>query len=46
VTILLALAAFEFTWRYQLPGLVLLPVAGMLAITALQGQGRGPRVDQ
>jgi hypothetical protein len=26
---------FEFSWRYQLPGLVLLPAAGALAITAL-----------
>jgi hypothetical protein len=37
VTILLASAAFEFTWRYQLPGLVLLPFAGVLGITALLG---------
>ena len=36
VTILLASAAFEFSWRYQLPGLVLLPFAGVLGITALQ----------
>jgi hypothetical protein len=35
VTILLASAAFEFSWRYQLPGLVLLPFAGVLGITAL-----------
>lgn len=35
VTILLASAAFEFSWRYQLPGLVLLPLAGVLGITAL-----------
>ena len=34
VTILLASAAFEFSWRYQLPGLVLLPFAGVLGITA------------
>ncbi|MGH3950295.1 MAG: glycosyltransferase family 2 protein, partial [Pseudonocardiaceae bacterium] len=33
--ILLASAAFEFSWRYQLPGLVLLPFAGILGITAL-----------
>jgi hypothetical protein len=39
VTILLASAAFEFTWRYQLPGLVLLPFAGVLGITALLGRG-------
>lgn len=36
-TILLASAAFEFSWRYQLPGLVLLPLAGVLGITALRG---------
>jgi hypothetical protein len=35
VTILLASAAFEFSWRYQLPGIVLLPFAGVLGITAL-----------
>ena len=35
VTILLASAAFEFSWRYQLPALVLLPFAGVLGITAL-----------
>lgn len=35
ITILLASAAFEFSWRYQLPGLVLLPFAGVLGITAL-----------
>jgi hypothetical protein len=34
LTILLASAAFEFSWRYQLPGLVLLPLAGVLGITA------------
>jgi hypothetical protein len=27
-------ALFEFSWRYQLPGLVLLPLAGVLGITA------------
>jgi hypothetical protein len=36
LTILLASAAFEFSWRYQLPGLVLLPLAGVLGITALR----------
>lgn len=34
-TVLLTAAAMEFSWRYQLPGLVLLPVAGALGITAL-----------
>jgi glycosyltransferase involved in cell wall biosynthesis len=27
---------YEFTWRYQLPGLVLGPVAGVLGLTALR----------
>ena len=35
LTILLVSAAFEFSWRYQLPGLVLLPLAGVLGLTAL-----------
>lgn len=38
LTILLASAAFEFSWRYQLPGLVLLPLAGALGLTALIGR--------
>lgn len=40
VTLLLASAAFEFSWRYQLPALVLLPFAGVLGITALCGRAR------
>ncbi len=40
-TMLLAAAAmFEFAWRYQLPALVLFPLAGGLGITALLGRGR------
>ena len=27
--------AFEFSWRYQLPAVVLLPLAGALGVTAL-----------
>lgn len=34
--LLLASTLFEFSWRYQLPGLVLLPVAGALGLTALR----------
>jgi hypothetical protein len=34
-------ALFEFSWRYQLPGLVLLPLAGVLGMTALIGPSRG-----
>jgi hypothetical protein len=33
--VLLTAAVFEFSWRYQLPGLVLLPVAGVLGVTEL-----------
>lgn len=36
--LLLTAATFEFSWRYQLPSLVLLPVAGALAVTALTGR--------
>ncbi len=38
VTLLGMAAAFEFSWRYQLPGLVLFPLAGALALTALTGR--------
>jgi hypothetical protein len=40
VTLLGMAAAFEFSWRYQLPGLVLFPLAGVLGLTALTG---GPK---
>jgi Glycosyl transferase family 2 len=43
VTILLCSAAFEFSWRYQLPGLVLLPLAGVLGATVLIGVSRRPK---
>ncbi|MGH3840935.1 MAG: glycosyltransferase family 2 protein, partial [Pseudonocardiaceae bacterium] len=42
VTVLLTAAAFEFSWRYQLPGLVLLPLAGALGVTAFTGPLRRP----
>jgi hypothetical protein len=42
VSLLLVPAAmFEFTWRYQLPGIVLLPIAGALGITAVRRAPRG-----
>jgi glycosyltransferase involved in cell wall biosynthesis len=41
-TVLLTAAAFEFSWRYQLPGLVLLPMAGALGVTAFTGPLRRP----
>lgn len=45
VTILLTSAAFEFSWRYQIPGLVLLPLAGALGLTALLGRPPRPLLD-
>jgi hypothetical protein len=39
VVLLVSSDAFEFSWRYQLPAVVLLPLAGMLGVTALL-QGR------
>jgi hypothetical protein len=42
VTALMTAAAFEFSWRYQLPGLVLLPMAGALGVTAFTGPLRRP----
>jgi hypothetical protein len=35
VTVLLAADLYEFSWRYQLPALVTLPIAGALGATAL-----------
>ncbi|MFF5992623.1 glycosyltransferase family 2 protein [Prauserella flavalba] len=35
--ILLGSAAFEFSWRYQLPALVLLPLGGVLGLAAMFG---------
>ena len=35
ITILLASDAYEFSWRYQLPALVLLPPAGILGAAAI-----------
>jgi hypothetical protein len=40
VVLLGTAALFEFSWRYQLPGLVLLPLAGVLGMTALIGPGK------
>lgn len=46
VTVLLTAAVTLFSWRYQLPGLVLLPMAGALGVTAFIGPLRrpGPRL--
>jgi hypothetical protein len=35
VVLLVSSDAFEFSWRYQLPAVVLLPLAGTLGLTAL-----------
>ena len=43
VVLLVSSDAFEFSWRYQLPAVVLLPLAGMLGVTALM-QGLGQTV--
>ncbi|MGH3321136.1 MAG: hypothetical protein ACRDN9_13345 [Streptosporangiaceae bacterium] len=40
VGLLLAAATYEFSWRYQLPGVTLLPVAGALGLAALLEHGR------
>jgi hypothetical protein len=40
VVLLLAADIYEFTWRYQLPALVTLPVGGAFGIAALLGFGR------
>jgi hypothetical protein len=40
VVLLLAADVFEFSWRYQLPALVTLPVGGAYGIAALLGFGR------
>jgi len=35
VLLLLGSDAFEFSWRYQLPAVVMLPLAGALGVTVL-----------
>lgn len=40
--LLLAAASYEFSWRYQLPGLVLLPIAGALGLVALVRGDQSP----
>ncbi|HEY0475076.1 MAG TPA: glycosyltransferase family 2 protein [Kribbella sp.] len=44
IILLLGSAAFEFSWRYQLPGLVFFPLAGAIGLTAILGrdQARPP----
>jgi hypothetical protein len=38
VVLLLSSDAFEFSWRYQLPAVVMLPLAGALGLVALIGR--------
>ena len=38
VVLLLSSDAYEFSWRYQLPAVVMLPVAGALGLAALTAQ--------
>ena len=40
---LLVASLVEFSWRYQLPGIVLAPVAGALALTAIFARPRNAR---
>ena len=43
LSVLFAADFFHFSWRYQLPALVLAPLAGALGITALTGWAREDR---
>jgi hypothetical protein len=43
VAVLLGADLYEFSWRYQLPALVTLPVAGVIGATALAGYVRRRR---
>jgi hypothetical protein len=43
VVLLLSSDAYEFSWRYQLPAVVMLPVAGALGLTALAVRVRPTR---
>jgi hypothetical protein len=38
--ILVVSDTYEFSWRYQLPAMVLLPLAGVLGITAIAAKVR------
>jgi hypothetical protein len=46
VAVLLGADLYEFSWRYQLPALVTLPIAGALGATAIAQQVRNRRVRQ
>jgi hypothetical protein len=40
IVLVTAVGVNQFSWRYQLPGLLLLPAAGALGLTALMGTAR------
>ncbi|HEY6319819.1 MAG TPA: glycosyltransferase [Acidimicrobiia bacterium] len=46
VGVLLAADLFEFSWRYQLPGLIFGPLAGVLGVSALVGVGAPEPADR
>jgi hypothetical protein len=46
VAVLLGADLYEFSWRYQLPALVTLPIAGALGATAITRQVRNRRARQ
>ena len=46
VAVLLGADLYEFSWRYQLPALVTLPIAGALGATAIARQLRRRRADK
>jgi hypothetical protein len=46
VAVLLGADLYEFSWRYQLPALVTLPVAGAFGVTALVRFFRARRQDR
>jgi hypothetical protein len=46
VVLLVSSDAFEFSWRYQLPAVVMLPLAGTLGLTALMSRRLASRQEQ
>src|SRR5208282_6105115 len=46
VAVLLSADLYEFSWRYQLPALVTLPIAGALGATAIARQIRNRRASK
>ena len=46
IAVLLGADLYEFSWRYQLPALVTLPIAGALGATAIAQQVRNRRARQ